>query len=105
MRQADIDEGIQVAGKPSVRAGQFRSRAFPALLKAAGLTGSMGRVAAAGDNAPMESFYSLLQKNVLDRVHTLRRTSRSACGAGLPPPLCGSRYATSPETPSPAEGP
>ncbi len=29
----------------------------------------MGRVAAAGDNAAMESFYALLQKNVLDR-HT-----------------------------------
>ena len=31
-----------------------------------GLRGSMGRVAACADNAPMESFYSLLQKNVLD---------------------------------------
>ncbi len=39
------------------------------MLTAAGLTGSMGRVAAAGDNAAMESFFSLLQKNVLDR-HT-----------------------------------
>ena len=27
----------------------------------------MGRVAAAGDNAAMESFFALLQKNVLDR--------------------------------------
>lgn len=27
----------------------------------------MGRVASAGDNAAMESFFSLLQKNVLDR--------------------------------------
>ena len=27
----------------------------------------MGRVAAAGDNAAMESFFSLLQKSVLDR--------------------------------------
>jgi len=27
----------------------------------------MGRVAAAGDNAAMESFFSLVQKNVLDR--------------------------------------
>jgi len=51
----------------SDRGGQFRSRAFRATLKAAGLTGSMGRVAAAGDNAAMESFYSLLQKNVLNR--------------------------------------
>jgi putative transposase len=51
----------------SDRGGQFRSRAFRAVLKAAGLIGSMGRVAAAGDNAAMESFFSLLQKNVLDR--------------------------------------
>ncbi len=28
---------------------------------------TMGRVGAAGDNAAMESFFSLLQKNVLDR--------------------------------------
>ena len=27
----------------------------------------MGRVAACGDNAAMESFFALLQKNVLDR--------------------------------------
>jgi len=46
----------------SDRGGQFRSRAFRATLKANGLTGSMGRVAAAGDNAAMESFYSLLQR-------------------------------------------
>ena len=51
----------------SDRGGQFRSRAFVAVLKANELTGSMGRVAAAGDNAAMESFYALLQKNVLDR--------------------------------------
>jgi transposase InsO family protein len=36
------------------------------LLKNNGLLGSMGRVASAGDNAAMESFFSLLQKNVLD---------------------------------------
>ena len=31
------------------------------------MVGSMGRVGAAGDNAAMESFFALLQKNVLDR--------------------------------------
>jgi putative transposase len=31
------------------------------------MIGSMGRVGAAGDNAAMESFFALLQKNVLDR--------------------------------------
>jgi putative transposase len=51
----------------SDRGGQFRARSYRALLKAHDLTGSMGRVAAAGDNAAMESFYSLLQKNVLNR--------------------------------------
>jgi putative transposase len=51
----------------SDRGSQFRSRAFRAVLKAAGLHGSMGRVAAAGDNAAMESWHALLQKNVLDQ--------------------------------------
>lgn len=51
----------------SDRGSQYRSRIFRAALKAAKLKGSMGRVAAAGDNAAMESFNSLLQKNVLNR--------------------------------------
>jgi transposase InsO family protein len=51
----------------SDRGGQFRARSFRAVLTAAGLRGSMGRVASAADNAAMESFHSLLQKNVLDR--------------------------------------
>lgn len=51
----------------SDRGGQFRARKFQAVLKAHGLTGSMGRVSSAGDNAAMESFYALLQKNVLNR--------------------------------------
>jgi len=36
-------------------------------LSSHGLVGSMGRVGAAGDNAAMESFFALLQNNVLDR--------------------------------------
>ncbi len=51
----------------SDRGGQFRARDFCAVLTAAGLRGSMGRVASAADNAAMESFHSLLQKNVLNR--------------------------------------
>jgi putative transposase len=51
----------------SDRGGRFRARSFVAVLKAAGLVGSMGHVASAGGNAAMESFHSLLQKNVLDR--------------------------------------
>ena len=51
----------------SYRGSQFRSRKFLRTLAHHDLAGSMGRVAAAGDNAAMESFFSLLQKNVLDR--------------------------------------
>jgi len=50
----------------SDRGSQFRSRKVARLLKANGLQGSMGRVGSAGDNAAMESFFSLLQKNVLN---------------------------------------
>ena len=51
----------------SDRGSQFRSRRFLKALKRHGLTGSIGRVGACGDNAAMESFFALLQKNVLDR--------------------------------------
>jgi putative transposase len=50
----------------SDRGSQFRSTDFARMLKNNGLFGSMGRVGAAGDNARMESFHSLLQNNVLD---------------------------------------
>ncbi|MGW7529867.1 IS3 family transposase [Streptomyces sp. NPDC054783] len=49
------------------RGSQFRSRRFVRALDGHGMAGSIGRVGAAGDNAAMESFFSLLQKNVLDR--------------------------------------
>lgn len=62
----------------SDRGGQFRSRAFQATLKVNNLTGSMGRVASAGDNAAMESFYALLQKNVLDRRRRWRTRNELA---------------------------
>ncbi|GAA2026736.1 hypothetical protein GCM10009756_17390 [Pseudokineococcus marinus] len=51
----------------SDRGSQFRSRKFVHAINRAGMVGSMGRVGAAGDNAAMESFFALLQKNVLDR--------------------------------------
>ena len=62
-------EGVDVAGcvVHSDRGSQFRSRKFVHALNRHGLVGSMGRVGAAGDNAAMESFFALLQKNVLDR--------------------------------------
>ncbi|MFV0634486.1 IS3 family transposase [Demequina sp.] len=50
----------------SDRGSQFRSRKNQHELDRHGLIGSMGRVGAAGDNAAMESFFALLQKNVLN---------------------------------------
>lgn len=49
------------------RGSQFRSRKHVRALARHSMVGSVGRVGAAGDNAAMESFFSLLQKNVLDR--------------------------------------
>ena len=49
------------------RGSQFRSRKFVRALHRHEMVGSMGKVGAAGDNAAMESFFALLQKNVLDR--------------------------------------
>jgi putative transposase len=46
---------------------QFRSRKLVGQLNRHRMVGSMGRVGAAGDNAAMESFFSLVQKNVLNR--------------------------------------
>jgi transposase InsO family protein len=51
----------------SDRGSQFRSRKFVRELGRHRLVGSMGRVASCGDNAAMESFFALLQKNVLNR--------------------------------------
>lgn len=51
----------------SDRGSQSRSRKYRRALTRHRMVGSMGRVAAAGDNAAMESWFALLQKNVLDR--------------------------------------
>ena len=56
------------------RGSQFRSRGFVTALGKHHLTGSMGRVASSADNAAMESFFALLQKNVLN---SRRWTSRA----------------------------
>lgn len=68
-------EGVDVAGCTlhSDRGSQFRSRGFVYALNRHGLVGSMGRVGAAGDNAAMESFFGLLQNNVLDRRQWVTR--------------------------------
>ncbi len=49
------------------RGSQFRSRKHVHALSRHDMVGSMGRVGACGDNAAMESFFALLQKNVLNR--------------------------------------
>jgi putative transposase len=51
----------------SDRGSQFRGRKFLRALARHRMVGSMGRVASCGDNAARESFFSPLQKNVLNR--------------------------------------
>jgi transposase InsO family protein len=58
----------------SDRGSQFRSRKVARTLTRHRMVGSMGQVGSAGDNAAMESFFALLQKNVLDRRQWQTRT-------------------------------
>ncbi len=51
----------------SDRGSQLRSHAYQRALRDTRLRGSTGRVGTCADNAAMESFFSLLQKNVLNR--------------------------------------
>lgn len=51
----------------SDRGSRFRSRKLLRTLTRHRAVGSKARVAAAGDNAAVETFFALLQKNVLDR--------------------------------------
>lgn len=51
----------------SDRGSQFRARKVQRALTRHRMVGSMGQVGSAGDNAAMESFFALLQKNVLNR--------------------------------------
>jgi transposase InsO family protein len=62
-------EGTDIAGcvLHSDRGSQFRARKVHRALARHGMVGSMGQVGSAGDNAAMESFFALLQKNVLNR--------------------------------------
>jgi transposase InsO family protein len=78
----------------SDRGSQFRSRKFVNTLQRNGLRGSMGRVGACGDNAAMESFFTLLQKNTPDRVRdnqqarnrSLIHSTRESTELGAVPP-------------------
>ena len=67
LRNALALRGVVDTVVHSDRGSQFRSHVFVQALREAGLVGSMGRVGACADNAAMESFFSLLQKNVLNR--------------------------------------
>lgn len=68
-----LNNAVSLRGRPagtvvhSDRGSQFRSRKYVHALHLHSLTGSMGRVGACADNAAMESFFALLQRNVLDR--------------------------------------
>ncbi len=68
-----LHNAVTLRGRPAAtivhadRGSQFRSHAYQRELRAAQLRGSMGRVGTCADNAAMESFFSLLQKNVLNR--------------------------------------
>jgi hypothetical protein len=52
--------------RPPIESGQYRSRKVHRALARHGLVGSMGQVGTAADNAAAESFFALLQKNVLN---------------------------------------
>ncbi|MFH9044931.1 IS3 family transposase [Streptomyces sp. NPDC017966] len=72
-------DGVAGCVLHSDRGSQFRSRKSVRALGHHQIVGSIGRVGAAGDNAAMESFFSLLQKNVLDRrVWATRKELRIA---------------------------
>ena len=74
-------EGGDVAGciLHADRGSQYRSRKMARTLNRHAKVGSMGRVGSAGDNAAMESFWSLLQTNVLNqRRWTTRQEPRLA---------------------------
>ena len=61
------------------RGSQFRSKAMARELRRHDMVGSMGRVGAAGDEAAMESFWSMLQTNVLNQQRwTTRQELRLA---------------------------
>ena len=57
----------------SDRGSQFRARKAQRALTRYRMVGSMGQVGSAGDNAAMESFFALVQKNVLNRTRWATR--------------------------------
>jgi transposase InsO family protein len=59
----------------SDRGSQYNSTIFKAVLKRSKLLGSMGQVHTCADNAAMESFNALLQKNVFNQQKIWRTRS------------------------------
>jgi transposase InsO family protein len=51
----------------SIEPSQFRARKAQRALTHYRMVGSMGQVGSASDNAAIESFFALVQKNVLNR--------------------------------------
>ncbi|EAG2055205.1 IS3 family transposase, partial [Listeria monocytogenes] len=56
------------------RGAQYTSWLFGHRLRQAGLLGSMGRVASSVDNALIESFWSTMQRELLDRTNWTSKT-------------------------------
>jgi len=52
-----------------IESSQYTSWIFGHRLRAAGLLGSMGRVASSVDNELIESFWPTMQRELLDRQH------------------------------------
>lgn len=81
---AALDDAMRKRGNPrgvivhSDRGSPFASRKFRVALRAYEAVGSMGRVGACGDNVAIESFFALVQKNVLDRRSWASRRELSA---------------------------
>ena len=63
-----------------VEYAQYTSWIFGHRLRAAGLLGSMGRVASSVDNGLMESFWSTMQRELLDRQ---RWATRADLGSAI----------------------
>ncbi|WP_454116854.1 transposase [Microbacterium aurum] len=60
------------------RGAQYTSWLFGHRLRQAGLLGSMGRVASSVDNALIESFWSTMQRELLDRSNWTSKTELSS---------------------------
>jgi putative transposase len=75
IEMAAARRGGDVAGciLHSDRGSQFRARKVHRALARHGLVGSMGQVGSAGNYTAMESFFALLQRNVLDRRRWITR--------------------------------